>query len=354
SAAAMDRSSGVVMKPRTRSALAPTYAVCTVTVALSSLGYCRTFNDRTACSPAMMITRFTTMASTGRRMKMSVSFITSPVFCAGRELGLLANAVVDLQRQAVAELERPSRHHLRARGEAVEDRGAAAAGAPRLDELLARLGPRLAVRSRLFLHDEHRISERGVHDRRDRDRDDLLALGQHDLHPQKHAGTQRVGPFGQAGAHLDVARLGVEGGLDGADGAFGERRAPAFFVGAHHHPELHLIEVPLRQAEIDEGRLRRLERGALRAGREVLSEVDLADAELAAERRPDHLAGDLGFDGGNVSAQALVRRLVVVELGLRDDALSGERARARQLGLRQLLAGPQRRELRTLDLGVEL
>src|SRR5262245_9623119 len=66
-------SSGVVMNPRTRLALAPTYAVRTVTVALSSLGYCRTLSERTAWSPAMMSTRLTTMANTGRRTKMSVN-----------------------------------------------------------------------------------------------------------------------------------------------------------------------------------------------------------------------------------------------------------------------------------------
>ena len=72
SAAAMARSSGVVMKPRTRSALAPTYAVRTVTVALSSCGYCRTLSVRIAWKPAMRMTRLTTIARTGRRMKMSV------------------------------------------------------------------------------------------------------------------------------------------------------------------------------------------------------------------------------------------------------------------------------------------
>src|SRR5450432_2165309 len=46
----LERSRGVVMNPRTRSALAPTYAVRTVTVALSSFGYWRTLRVRTACS----------------------------------------------------------------------------------------------------------------------------------------------------------------------------------------------------------------------------------------------------------------------------------------------------------------
>src|SRR5579859_887415 len=72
SAAAMVRSRGVLTKPRTRSALAPTYTVVTVTEALSLRGYCRTVNVLTACRPAIRMTRLITMASTGRRMNRSV------------------------------------------------------------------------------------------------------------------------------------------------------------------------------------------------------------------------------------------------------------------------------------------
>jgi len=57
------------MKPRTRSALAPTYAVRTVTVALSSLGYWRTLRVRIACSPAMMNHQVDDIARTGLRMR---------------------------------------------------------------------------------------------------------------------------------------------------------------------------------------------------------------------------------------------------------------------------------------------
>ena len=79
SAAAMARSSGVVMKPRTRSALAPTYTVVTVIVAFSLRGYWRTVRFRMAWTPAMTITRFTTSARMGRRMKRSVNdFMTIP------------------------------------------------------------------------------------------------------------------------------------------------------------------------------------------------------------------------------------------------------------------------------------
>src|SRR5258707_15275725 len=111
SAAAITRSSGVVMNPRTRSALAPTYTVRTVTVALSSLGYWRTLSVRIACRPAMMMMRLTTIARTGRRMKMSVKFIDSMVLGARREVGLDLDVVVHDDTAPVAKLEGPRAHH---------------------------------------------------------------------------------------------------------------------------------------------------------------------------------------------------------------------------------------------------
>src|SRR5579863_6806450 len=105
SAAAIARSSGVVMKPRTRSALAPTYAVRTVTVALSSFGYCLTLSVRIAWRPAITMTRFTTRARTGRRTKRSVNFTGRPlpVLGVGRELGARLDGVIDDDRRAVSQ-----------------------------------------------------------------------------------------------------------------------------------------------------------------------------------------------------------------------------------------------------------
>ena len=62
------------MKPRTRSAFAPTYTVETAMTAVSLLGYWRTESDRIDCNPAIRITRLTQIARTGRLMKRSVSF----------------------------------------------------------------------------------------------------------------------------------------------------------------------------------------------------------------------------------------------------------------------------------------
>src|SRR5436190_5703079 len=166
SAAAIARSSGVVMKPRTRSALAPTYTVRTVTVALSSFGYWRTFRPRIACKPATMISVLTTIASTGRRRKRSVIFMASPVRGVRRQLGLRLRRVVDDDGRVVPQLERARAHHLLAGRHALGDGDEVAARRARAHELLPRDLDRLSVGRRghpgrarlLVVDDEHRIA----------------------------------------------------------------------------------------------------------------------------------------------------------------------------------------------------
>src|SRR6185295_15870686 len=111
SALAITRSSGVVMKPRTRSALAPTYAVVTVTTAMSLRGYWRTDSERIDCSPAIRITRLTTIASTGRRTNRSVNFISAVLRLRGRIVRGL-HRVVDEHGGAAPQLEHAGRHDL--------------------------------------------------------------------------------------------------------------------------------------------------------------------------------------------------------------------------------------------------
>src|SRR5260370_5063786 len=52
--------------------------VVIVIAAFSLLGYWRTLSERMAWIPAIRITRLTTIAITGRRMKRSVNFILLP------------------------------------------------------------------------------------------------------------------------------------------------------------------------------------------------------------------------------------------------------------------------------------
>src|SRR5947209_19469954 len=109
SADAMTRSSGVVTKPRTRSAFAPTYVVVTVVDAFSLRGYWRTLSERIACTPAITMIRLTTSARTGRRMNRSVNFMEDPfggslVDRFGRELGARGHVVAQHHGGPVAEL----------------------------------------------------------------------------------------------------------------------------------------------------------------------------------------------------------------------------------------------------------
>src|ERR1700722_10711985 len=135
----MARSSGVVMKPRTRSAVAPPYAVLTVTDALSSFGYCRTLSDLIAWKPAMRTTRLTTMARTGRRTKMSVNFMGRlPVLRVRRELRVDLHLVVHDDALPVSQLQRAGADDILPRGHAIDDRHEVAARGPHPDELLPR------------------------------------------------------------------------------------------------------------------------------------------------------------------------------------------------------------------------
>src|SRR5262245_56821178 len=105
SALAMTCSSGVVMKPSTRSALAPTYTVATRTTAMSLRGYWRTLSARIDCRPAMRITRLTTIARTGRLTKRFVNRMVLTVLrLRSRAVGRL-NLVVDHNGCAVAKFE---------------------------------------------------------------------------------------------------------------------------------------------------------------------------------------------------------------------------------------------------------
>src|SRR5262245_43679574 len=213
SAAAMARSSGVVMKPRTRSALAPTYTVLTVTVALSSFGYWRTFRPRIACRPATMISTLTTIASTGRRRKRSVSFMASAVRGVRLQLRLRLHAVVHHHGRVVPQLESPGAHHVLAGVDALVDGDEVTARRARAHELLTRDLDRLAVgalvhprRARLLVFDdEHRIAERRVDDRRRRHRHHLRVRRLDHLDGHEAARPRRPRQLRDRGADLHVA-----------------------------------------------------------------------------------------------------------------------------------------------------
>src|ERR1700685_395043 len=175
--------------------------VVTVTDAFSLLGYCRTFRLRNAWSPAIRITRLTTTARTGRRMKRSVKFTElglglparSGVARLGRELGVRDEGIVDVDRAS-----RPQAEHaggddgvpfLQAR----EDRHEVAAPDAEAHDLLADNLLLLAGRRvRLLVDNVDGVAEGGVEDGGRRDGEDIVDLGQLDLDVHVHPGVQEA------------------------------------------------------------------------------------------------------------------------------------------------------------------
>src|SRR5918992_3061662 len=127
---------------------------------MSLRGYCLTLRARTDWSPAIRITRLTTIARTGRLTKRSVNRIgcSSVVFRAGRRIVARLHRVVDEDRGPVPQLEHAGGHHLVARIDAREDRHLVAARRAGLDELLPHAAIRLAVFALHLGDDEDRIS----------------------------------------------------------------------------------------------------------------------------------------------------------------------------------------------------
>src|SRR6266545_2360752 len=306
SAAAIARSSGVVMKPRTRSALAPTYTVRTVTVALSSFGYWRTFKPRTACRPATMMSTLTTIASTGRRRKTSVSFM-SPVRGVGVELWLALDAVVHDLRGVVAELERARAHHLLAGRETLRHRHEVAARGAHAYELLARDLDRFAVVRLVFDH-EHGVAVGSVDNRGRGDRHHLRLVAPDDLHVDERPRTRLAGGLGDLGADFRVSAGEVDAALDGGDGSF---QSFLFALEGHAHGEAdrHLRELFLGQGEVHERSTHGVEGGHRRSRGQVLPHVDGPDAEPPPKRRAHDLALDLGAQRGGVGARGPQLRL---------------------------------------------
>src|SRR6267378_1698874 len=195
SEAAITRPSGVVRKPRTRSAVAPTYAVVTVMAAFSLRGYWRTFSERIACTPAITIRRLTTSATTGRRMKRSVNFMRGPfpgslVHRLRADLSLRGQLVPHHHRRAVAQLEGAAAHDRLSRGQAAYHRDQVSAALAQADELLVGDQGRIAGRVALFLQREDRVAVRRVEHGGGWDHQHQALLRREQLHVGEHARAQ--------------------------------------------------------------------------------------------------------------------------------------------------------------------
>src|SRR5271157_5961475 len=107
----MEVSRGVVMKPATSAGSAPVYTVWTVTTAFWVKGYWRTCKSPTERRPRTRISRLTTVARTGRRIKISVKCMCVPFVLlvhrlGGRFIGGLY-LVIDDYRDPVLEFNLP-------------------------------------------------------------------------------------------------------------------------------------------------------------------------------------------------------------------------------------------------------
>src|SRR6266542_2693902 len=360
SALAMTRSSGVVMKPRTRSALAPTYAVVTFTTAMSVRGNCRTDRDRIACRPAIRITRLTTTARTGRRTKRSVNFMFAALLAVfGFRSRVVAGLrlVVDLDGGAVAELEDARGHDFLPLLEAGGDRDLVSARGAELDDLLTHAAIDLAVGLLQVRHDEDGVAVRRVVDRGGRERDDRLARRQKDLCVHEHAGLQLPLRVRERGLDLDVAGRLVHDRVERGDRSCehrGRRAAGAPGRDAQSASHSHAGDLLLGHGEVHVDRIEGLERHDRGSPGQVLTEVDLSDPQDPGERRPDGLPFDRGADLADLgpALRILRRGLVVVRLG--DDSLLEQAADPVEIDAGELLLRLRGGQLRALLARVQL
>src|SRR3954471_2243275 len=124
---------------------------------MSLRGYCRTDSERTDWMPATRMTRLTTTASTGRRMKRSVSFMSAVLRLRGRVVGGL-DAVVDGHRGVRPQLEHARGDHLLAGLQPGEHGDLVAAGAAHAHDLLAHAAVDLPARPLHLLDDVDRVA----------------------------------------------------------------------------------------------------------------------------------------------------------------------------------------------------
>src|SRR5712692_3065972 len=219
SAAAITRSRGVVMNPRTSSAFAPTKMVVIVIAAFSLLGDWRTLSERMAWIPAIRITKLTTIAITGRRMKRSVNFISLPfgesvVRRLGSQLGSGSELVVHRHRHTVAQFERAGADHGFAWGHPGDDRDEIPASLAESNELLVRDQGGLTARILLFLDRKNRVSVRREDHSRRRDQGHGLFVVRKHLDIHEHPRRQPpVGVFEDT-ANPDVTSCDVDLGID--------------------------------------------------------------------------------------------------------------------------------------------
>ena len=172
------------------------------------------------------------------------------------------------------------------------------------------------------------------HDRRLRQRDDVVFRRQIDAHGEELAGADRAVRVVDLRLHGDEARAGVGLRVD-ADDAAVEIEVRFFLTEARGLVHLQRDRRLFGDREVDLHAVEILQRDDDGADGDVLADVDAGDAERAGERRLDRLLIDDRL-------RALARRLGDaelgldgVEVGLRDEALAAQCLRAFELCARR-------------------
>src|SRR6516162_5464169 len=193
------------MKPCIKSGDAPGYNVVTVIVVLDSLGYWRICKPVIALRPISRISRLTTSASTGRRMKMSVkdmsqaphgsSIVTGDIksVLSQSRWRLWRGIAADRDLRSVLDFDLTRGDDLLARFDTLEDSHLPADPRPGFDRSAHRLEDRLAIGVLAVLANHiDAIAVERVIDGGLRQHHDIGLQRQHHCGIDEHAGQQGV------------------------------------------------------------------------------------------------------------------------------------------------------------------
>ena len=147
----------------------------------------------------------------------------------------------------------------------------------------------------------------------------------------------------------DDAALELDRRLDGGDAPLEHLAGIGVEPRVDLLSQLDLGEVLLPDQEPHAHDRQVLQAGDQVAGMQILSQVDLADAEHAGERRGDDAPVDGRREGDRLGDQGIVFRLRVVQVALRDDPFLHQLPLALEVGL-----GRGNLRLRRLEVGLLL
>ena len=134
-----------------------------------------------------------------------------------------------------------------------------------------------------MLHDEHRVAVGVVGNCRLRQGDQVRGVAAVDFDLGVHAGEQPPVGIGERRAHLDVAAGKVHLGVDGGNLAGKARARISIHRRRRRLSDLEMRKRLLRDIEVDQDGIERLQRHHRGAGGQVLALVNLANPQSPCE-----------------------------------------------------------------------